>query len=370
MSSRVLMFAVSLALSPLAGCVTSARQARPEPVASSEKALIKKKVGKKVDEGAPVAKKIIPVPSQAEQLAFFKKHSKTDVEFVAEDHQFLSQIPADPQELSVSEAVVVLGLIKTVLNPLSNGNVNIIEEDLLSETSDVAAPQPGLTLEKLAEERNVDVADALAENPLLSGNLIAEQVLQALNYGENSSEFKEEIKQVVKSRVSSWQNVAASLGMSLEVADAADITIEEVGKDPNEADKVAEEMPGTADLRDGDTIVMEAQAAADQGKFQDAIRQLRRIPSASPMFNVGQEKIREFSDIAVRNLRRKAAQAFQSAMPISDTDVRLKYLQEAKEFLEEALRDFPSATQLPTVRDNLRVISRDLENLEKKIEGE
>jgi hypothetical protein len=63
-------------------------------------------------------------------------------------------------------------------------------------------------------------------------------------------------------------------------------------------------------------------------------------------------------------LRRKAALAFQSALPVSDSKTKSGYLKQAKSYLEDAIKNFPDATQLPTVQDNLRVISADLEKLE------
>ena len=68
--------------------------------------------------------------------------------------------------------------------------------------------------------------------------------------------------------------------------------------------------------------------------------------------------------MAVQELRKKAALAFQSAMPVNDPRIRADYLKQAKGFLEEAIKSYPDATQLPTVRDNLSVISRDLERIE------
>jgi lipid II:glycine glycyltransferase (peptidoglycan interpeptide bridge formation enzyme) len=81
------------------------------------------------------------------------------------------------------------------------------------------------------------------------------------------------------------------------------------------------------------------------------------------MRSTAQEKVKEFSNRGVQDLRRKAADAFQNARPVSDPKARASYLQQAKGYLEEALKDYPDATLLPTVRDNLRMITRDLEQL-------
>jgi D-aminopeptidase len=122
--------------------------------------------------------------------------------------------------------------------------------------------------------------------------------------------------------------------------------------------------PNPADLRGGDAVLAEAQSLADRGNFQAAIKKAATVSPTSPMHANAQEKIRDFSNLAVQDLRRKAAQSFQSAMPITDVNIRAQYLEQAKQYLEQAIKEYPQATQLPTVRDNLRVISRDLDKLQ------
>ncbi len=42
---------------------------------------------------------------------------------------------------------------------------------------------------------------------------------------------------------------------------------------------------------------------------------------------------------------------------------RAEYLKQAKAYLEDALTSFPAASQPPTVRENLRFITKDLDKL-------
>src|SRR5690606_23232175 len=124
--------------------------------------------------------------------------------------------------------------------------------------------------------------------------------------------------------------------------------------------------PNPADLRSGDTLLADAQKLADQGNYKAALERIQYIPESSPLYSVAQEKTRDFSNRAVQDLRRKAAQAFRSALPSADLETRAQYLREAKAFLEQAIQNYPQAPQLPTVRENLRVISQDLERLENE----
>jgi hypothetical protein len=71
----------------------------------------------------------------------------------------------------------------------------------------------------------------------------------------------------------------------------------------------------------------------------------------------------------VQDLRQKAAQAFQNAMPVADNRAKAVYLKQAKDLLEQALKDYPVADQLDTVRDNLAVITRDLSGIDREAGG-
>ena len=70
--------------------------------------------------------------------------------------------------------------------------------------------------------------------------------------------------------------------------------------------------------------------------------------------------------MAVQDLRQKAARAFQSSLPVVDIKTKAAYLVEAKNYLEEALKEFPAADHLATVRENLAVITRDLQTISEE----
>ncbi|MCX6130965.1 MAG: hypothetical protein NTX25_18145, partial [Proteobacteria bacterium] len=93
--------------------------------------------------------------------------------------------------------------------------------------------------------------------------------------------------------------------------------------------------------------------------------QAARIENSDPFFDQAKEKIKVYSNRAVQDLRQKAAQAFQNAMPVADDRAKLAYLKQAKDLLELALKEYPTADQLDTVRENLAVITRDLSGLER-----
>lgn len=295
---------------------------------------------------APVARE----PSADEQLAFVKTHTSPTSDYGEPERNFVAALPANPKPGSITEAAVALGLVKTVLHPRHLDAVTFKETDIAAgdQGDDVKSP----TLEQLARERGVNLPDALVENPLLRGYGIAKQVHQALSMSGGSPDFKTEITLALKREASLWSEFGTTLSAPEPTTASTEEPIDDAAP------------PNPADLRGGDAVLGEAQALADRGNFLAAIRKAASISEASPMHPMAQEKVKEFSKTAVQELRKKAANAFQSAAPVTDSRTKASYLKQAKTFLEEAIKNYPEAPQLPTVRDNLRAISRDLERLE------
>ena len=109
-----------------------------------------------------------------------------------------------------------------------------------------------------------------------------------------------------------------------------------------------------------------AQQMADNGQFKQAVDQARKIGTGDPSYPQAKEKIKTFSNQAVQSLRQKAAQAFQNAMPATDIGVKSAYLEQARLYLQQALTDFPDADSLDTVKENLNIITKDIERLESQ----
>jgi hypothetical protein len=223
-----------------------------------------------------------------------------------------------------------------------------------------------LTLESLAKERDINLADALAENPLLHGYGVAKAFFTAVSKPGNSPEFKTEIISALKNQASNWQTLAQDMNAATDAGTVPPQPEPSAATPPPETTAAAPDdalPPDPAELHSSDSTLGEAQVLADRGDFKGAIKKAEAVDQASPLYNSAQEKVKEFSNRGVQDLRKRAAQAFQSAMPINDRKTRAQYLEQAKGYLEEALNSYPQASQLPTVRDNLRVISRDLEQV-------
>ena len=143
----------------------------------------------------------------------------------------------------------------------------------------------------------------------------ARQVYEAQKKGPNSEEWTNEVWSALSQHTVAWSGLAKNMG---------------IGIDENEEESAGEEIeptvnvtPNPADLMGGDSILIEAQRLADQGRYELAIQKIESISESSPMYNDGLEKIKEFSNLAVQKLRKQAAQAYKDAM-VDDKKIELQ----------------------------------------------
>lgn len=400
-TSFKLALCAALAAPLMTACVTT-RPHAPAPSPGGLSTAAAKKPGTKSDQplaptitsspGAAATPQTTAAPqeelpprvfTQDELAAFVKAQSVPDAPFGAPEHELVGTLAKAPASGSVEEAALALGLVKSVLNPLGKDQQTFIETDTekAPETRTVPLAKDSLTLEGLAKERDVSIADALAENPLLQGAGVAKAVLAAVSRPGNSPEFRTEITSALKNQANNWRMLSQDLNAADQSAAAlppqAETSASPVGPGaalseqpgPSTPDAADALPPDPAELHASDATLGEAQSLADRGAYKDAIKKAQAIDQESPLYGSAQEKVKEFSNRGVQDLRKKAAQAFQSAMPINDRRTRAEYLKQAKGYLEEALTSYPQASQLPTVRDNLRVISRDLEQIQAQLGG-
>lgn len=293
-------------------------------------------------------------PATTENIAnFVKRHAVGATGFVDSDHQFLTNLTQQPDPGSLEEAALALGVIRSVINPPATPRPTFEEQDITFGANQTSSSS--LSLEAQAQARSLDLPRALRDNPFLSSTSVARQVVEALKLYPVSEEFKAQVQSALRQQSEQWAALSPQLGSSpVETA-----PVSEVQPTP-----MADDVPlNPADLKSGDSTLAEAQSLADRGEYKAAIKKAKTLPTTSPMHATALNKIQEFSNRGVQELRRKAAEAFQNAAPLSDPRARRSYLLKAKAHLEEALNDYPDASVLATVRDNLRMISRDLEQI-------
>ncbi len=319
----------------VAGCVTSKNSSNsPKPVLHEKAAT----VDLQPKAGDVAILEEAPTPSNAEQMKFFLEHQAYDSDFGEDQHKFISALPDSPPEGSLTEAVLLLGLVKSVLHPLNSESSSFEESDLQSEiqasendeqveeenapstdetniaenqsstteensednnewTEPVSNTPKGPSLEKMCEERGVNLADGLLENIYLYGYGFARQTFEAIHKGPNSEDWMNEVTSALNQHAIAWSNLAKDMGVIADTSKPDD-TLEE-DTTPEKAPSIA---PNPADLMTGDSIIIEAQRLVDQGKFEEAIKKVETIDDSSPMYNVALDKIKEFSNRAVPSI--------------------------------------------------------------------
>jgi hypothetical protein len=261
----------------------------------------------------------------------------------------MENLPKGPESGSVAEAALVAGIVRAVLVP--------------PPASSAPTQAQAMSLESMCMDRRLDLPAALSDNVLLQRSDLASQVLKAMQILPVSDAFKSSVLAALKKQALSWSEVNLAI-LAMEPAPLPGIASTETAAASPNSNPTPTSTPSAAGDKNYESLLAEAQSLADKGDFRAAVKKAGEIPEGHPLKAKSQEKVRDYSNQAVQDLRRKAALAFQSALPVSDSKTKSGYLKQAKTYLEDAIKNFPDATQLPTVQDNLRVISADLEKLE------
>ena len=277
---------------------------------------------------------------------------------------------------SLSEAVLVLSQLRD-LNDYLALQPQAKTEDLYSDnitnqnSLDTSAETPNEnrkvetpTLENSMLAIQVELPTTLVDNMFLRNATTYKMVKSILQRSSDSEEYRNSLNEVISREASNW--AALVPGVFQQASEKPESTEEIADKNPSiEEDKEISFGPG--DLEFADTVLMYSQKLADKGEYKKAISQIKRISAKDPAFTKASLSLKRLSNIAVLDLRQKAAQAFQSAMPIESATAQYSYLEQAKLYLEQALNDFPDAENRNTVEENLNIINKkDLNNLKKR----
>lgn len=339
----------------LDACTTTTQSRRSRPAGKKKQLVLpKEKKGSKTPKSRVLTEADgRPVITQKTIEIFLRRQLSADRAFDIDDERYLEALPNNPSEGSLLEAAIVAGILRLANRHQSTDNLDF-EEDNLDSTEpqvEISEAERKVSVEVIAKEKGVDMPKALFSNPFLKSFRVHQMALRALTLTSNSPEFNQSMQAAVSDEMGKWQSLSST---SVPLED---------DQQTNDA-KVSEQL-SVADYRSGDAILIQAQNLANVKRYRQAISKAEQIKRDSPFYPSAQNKIINFSNDAVQELRQKAAQAFQSALPMSDPEARAAYLQRAKQHLQEALTKYPHAPaeQLTTVRENLAVITRDLERL-------
>ncbi|MFW7379354.1 MAG: tetratricopeptide repeat protein [Oligoflexus sp.] len=270
------------------------------------------------------------------------------------------------QSQPLEEAIAVIVVLRSVgvETNQEKEDPGFVARDLSAPTeAEEEAETPVLSLQDEAKKLGLpfSIWNTLAQNPFLQLPIVyryAEQALQRLGSAPRDLEL---LTRLIKHRANTWASLLPSENDSQAVSQTPETADPVIGQMQVEPPKVGKYS--LADLNRGDALLRQAQRFAERGDFKQAIQYANRIAKKDPLYPAASEKIKTFSNQAVQDLRQKAAQAFQSALPVNDRETRVAYLEQARQYLVQALEEFPEADHLGTVRENLAVISQDLDTL-------
>ena len=299
---------------------------------------------------------------------FASRHALSVARLSETDEQLLNRMPNHPQPGSIHEAAMVLGIVKT-FSPV-NTDTKTFNEQELSDSKNNQAEKSEVQenavsgLEKAALARGIDLPGAVEVNPFLQSASVVRLITFAAEKGRNSEAFNARLRSATVKQVGEWRNLSERYGQELAIVpEIKPAPIDSTPPTGDAARAIIEGTGGVSDLHSSDLVINDAGRQADEGQFDKAIETLKRVEKISPLYKLSQEKAKEFANAAVRDMRRRAAQAFSAANQANDSGTKGSYLDKAKSILEEAVKKYPDADQLGTVRENLTVIIRDLERL-------
>ncbi len=307
-------------------------------------------------------------PSNMNREAIYIQAMNTSYEILDSDLQKVQQSqPLAARSLEEAYAVVVLLRFASSAQAERTVRTQDLQQDSHSAPPNQQEQQPR-SFQELFRPYGVslDLMRALRTNPFVQSTRIYQLASEAAKRLSPSSPDRLSLIQLLQGKLQRFQSLLSEQGQSVPASNGQAMTgSSRSPAEPTPTRPVNSDI-SIAELRQGDSILRRASLMAARGEYKEAIDLAARIEGEDPLFGSAQEKIKEFSNMAVQSLRQKAAQAFQSALPVSDKETKAAYLLEAQGYLEEAISNYPNADQLNTVRENLKVISQDLEVLNEE----
>ena len=330
------------------------------------------------------------IPLEKRQTQFLQTHLTDESKAVTDDDErnVLPQPPDIAGTGTVAEACVAVAVMKKMMAASTTVKTgSFVEQD----TASGEKSKSPMTIESLAQQRSLDFPKVIETNPFLQSPAAQRMALKAIDKSSDSQAYKDKTFGGMRRITDQWTSHQVSLNKAMGAATIAAMPAQtapgSMDTQPGAgtgnaltgppgvtkgdgAGPLPEALPPSKQLEvkavevgKEDAALSDAQNLADAGKYQEAIAKASGISNSSAAYPKAQDRIKTFANRAVQELRMKAAQAFQGSLPISDPKARTAYLERARKFLEEAIKTYPQADQLGTVKENLAVITRDIEKM-------
>lgn len=384
MSIRSLSFFVAVSTATVMSCST--------PEKSTSKKVSSKSQQRDAKAQRQITSKMnVPKSTTDDVLSWVMRMSSVDTVYTVKDRRYVQSLPSAPLAGSLNEAALLIGILRDIVTP--PGGVAAFKDvdsppvDPATTGANGVLPTPTRSgneaeaLERRVREKGVDLIGALANNSLLKTAAVYTWAWNASLLNGNSELFRKNLGAVLKAEATLWQDIAKTAGVFpvavVETSivpnsttppipdEGASVTpIDAAGAVPPAAATPDVGLPGSgvpvAPPVDSSEQLGKAQEAASAENYLKAVEEASKVPENSAQYSIAQENIRQWSNRAVTDLRKQAAFEYRSANSIAEPGPKKAALQKAKGYLEDALKKFPAASNLDTVRDNLRMIDGEL----------
>lgn len=291
------------------------------------------------------------------------------------DIEKINSITELKQKSPVEEATAFVGHLRIILIK-TNQNSDFVEESIdISEnqTDNIEIIENNTEETPITKEPNLPKTISL-EDYLISKNLDAENLLtnnkylkkvevflllgDVLDNTTNHESYVAKLNQLFENTFQQWKRLASKYQKGTnELED-----VEENKEAKN--DRKIQFGNSFADFKKAEANMVEAQYLANLNQYQEAIKILNIFPENHPFYSMALEKKKFYTNNAVQKLREKASFSYRQSIPVRDMKIKKNYLVEARETLLTAIKKYPEADYIDTVKENLLVIERDLQKIQ------
>lgn len=349
------------------------------------------------------AKKI----DEKDQMRAFYIRLKATPTISSEDEKYIIQLTQyldlSQQKDELNKAIMIVAWTKLFLKQTDRSDAKVPQVEIKAvdkstegktEAQEKKAPMYEAFLH---DKTKVDLVSELKNNLLLQTPDVYMLILSALEHKSEREGLSRHIYSLLREKLSKWREADSKYAalfasetstlsasstsasptstpvpvavapkvepvVSTQTAVSSDTQVSSVeGVDDSSVAEPSKDEP--VSLMEGQDILDQAQKLMDKNNYKATVTLLRTVTPKHPQSAMAKIKLKEACNRAVRELRNKAAKAFASAMPISDVQIRKNYLNQASQHLTMALTLYGESDQIPAVKENLSVVTKNLEQL-------
>ena len=303
-------------------------------------------------------------------VVFLTRLNNNKTKLTYRERILLKRIARKTSKNAIHQAILTLGVLHVFLDKQKEQR-NFIEEDIFINdpvlaTPNVAKKSNGLnnyqSLEQLGLKFDIDLVSSLQSNSYLHNLDTYNLIFKAVQY-EKDSLVSQKLMEIIKNKTNHWMNFAKKIQPS-EHSRTTEQDFSQETYSLAEGSPVQPPLPFESSQLNSqhfDEILDRGNQHISRKEYSKALTLLNTIDENHLQYSLIDEKIKEISNLAVRELRRQAANSFGKAIPVTNLKARTAYLEKAKSLLITALKDYPKADNMDTIKQNLGIINKNLD---------